>query len=163
MKNVLFFALFFYFLIIFQNSFSVHFTVGGIIPNFVLISVVLFNFFEKPRKNTGFLVAAIGGFYLDLYSDFPIGVFILSLILSVFLIKKFFKFIGEENIFYFIFLLFFSLVFYDAFLLVCAFMLRQSFYLNLNLLKLIELFYNLILGILAFGFVKLCLLRRLKK
>lgn len=163
MKNIIFFILFFYFLIIFQSSFLVHFTVAGIVPNLILISVIIFNFFEKPRKNTGFLIAAIGGFYLDLYSGFPMGVFIFSLVLLTFLIKKIFKFIGEENIFYFIFLLFFSLVFYNLFSFAFSSLFQRSFNLNFNLLKLVELAYNLILGILAFGSVKLCLLRIIKK
>jgi len=163
MKKILFFILLFYFLVILQGSFLVHFTVGNIVPNLVLISVVIFNFFEKSRKNTGFLVAVIAGFYLDLYSAFPMGVFILSLLLLTFLIKKFFKFIGEENFFYFIFSLFFSLIFYRLFLFICDSFLRQSFYFNFNKLQLVELGYNFILGVLVFYFVKIWLLRKIRK
>ena len=111
MKKIFISALFFYFLGLIQSSFMVHFDIAGVTPNLILVSVILFNFFEKPWKNSGFLIAAIAGFYLDLFSSYQIGVSIFSLVLLVFLIKKILKFIGEENIFYFIFLFIFSLIF----------------------------------------------------
>ena len=70
MKRILFFLLFFYLLALIQTSFLVHFDIGGVSLNLILISVVLFNFLEKPWKKTGFLVAVIGGLYLDLFSSF---------------------------------------------------------------------------------------------
>lgn len=165
MKKIFVFTLFFHFLILIQTSFLVHFSIFGIIPNLILISVVVFNFFEKPRKNSGFLIAAIGGFYLDLFSNFQIGASVFSLVILVLLIKKFLKFVGEENIFYFILLFVFSLIFYDSILILFDSILKQSFSFSLIFSKsrAMEVIYNLTAGILVFYFAKICFLKALKK
>lgn len=159
MKKVLISALVFYFLILIQTSFLVHFAIFSVVPNLILISVVIFNFFENPRKNSGFLIAVIGGFYLDLFSNFQIGVSIFSLVILVFLIKKFLKFIGEENVFYFILLFVFSLIFYDLILALLGSVFNQSFSFSLIFSKsrIMEVIYNLGVGILAFYSAKICL------
>ncbi|MBZ9572001.1 hypothetical protein KJA15_01510 [Patescibacteria group bacterium] len=70
---ILIYFLFFYLLVLIQTSFLIHFNIFGIIPNFVLISALILNLFERPEKNNGILVAAFGGFFLDIFSEKFIG------------------------------------------------------------------------------------------
>jgi rod shape-determining protein MreD len=149
----LFLIIFFFFLVIFQVSFLNHFHLWGITPNFVLIFLVLFNFLEDSRKNSGLLFAGLSGFILDFFSGLQFGVYFLTFIFLALLIKKFLRSLGEDNVVYFALVLVISLVFYDlvSFLLDSA--LKLSFVLNFNLSKLdfFELAYNLTAGIVIFA------------
>lgn len=85
-KKILILILFFYILVLLQTSFLVHFNIKGIVPNLVLVSVILINFFEKPKEYLGFLSAIIGGFFLDVFSENFIGFYILILVgLAIFI------------------------------------------------------------------------------
>ncbi|MCK4781539.1 rod shape-determining protein MreD [Candidatus Parcubacteria bacterium] len=71
--------IFFYILALLQTSFLVHFSINGMVPNLILISALLINFFEDPKKKDGILSAFIGGFFLDVFSENIFGLKILIL------------------------------------------------------------------------------------
>ncbi len=81
----------FYFLVLIQTSFLVHFNILGIVPNLVLISVVLWNLFEKSKNYFGLYAAFIGGFFLDIFSSRFIGFYVLILFALAIFIKLIFK------------------------------------------------------------------------
>lgn len=86
-KKILILSIAFYCLILLQTSFLVHFSIFGIIPNFVLIVVILWNFFEQPKSDLGIYSALIGGFFIDVFSSRPIGFYILILVILAIFIK----------------------------------------------------------------------------
>jgi len=90
-KKILISIIVFYFLVLIQTSFLVHFNILGIVPNLVLISVVLWNLFEKSKNYFGLYVALIGGFFLDIFSNYFIGFYILILFTLVIFLKLVFK------------------------------------------------------------------------
>ena len=75
----------FYFLLLLQTSFLVHFV--PFLPSLILIIVLLINLFEDEKKNFGMITAFIGGFFLDVFSENYIGFHILILFLLSILIK----------------------------------------------------------------------------
>jgi len=158
MKKILFFVLFFYILVLIQTGFLFHFDIAGTVPNLLLISVVLVIFFERPQKKSGFLIAAIAGFYLDLFSDFWLGISLFTLVVLTFLIKRILRALEGENILYFISLLIFAVIFYNFFSVFLNSVLKLSFppSFSFNKLKILELVYNLGMGVFAFYLVKLC-------
>lgn len=90
-RNFLIIILFFYILILFQISFLIHFNVGGIIPNLIVIGVIFWNLFESPQKKFGILSAIVGGFFLDIFSQRPIGFHIAFLMVLAIFLKFIFK------------------------------------------------------------------------
>ena len=76
-----------YLLALFQTSFLVHFSLWGMIPNLILISVFLWILFEKPESNFGIYNAFIGGFLLDIFSERLIGFNILILLIMAIFLK----------------------------------------------------------------------------
>lgn len=74
-----------------QTSFLVHFNIPGFLLNLILILVVLINLFQKAENYSGILSAVFGGFFLDIFSGWPIGSWILILVLISIFIKKIFK------------------------------------------------------------------------
>jgi len=91
-KNIFLIFISFYILFLLQTSFLTYFNVAGMIPNLILISVILINFFEKPRQYLGLFSAAIGGFFLDMFSEnficFHVLVFLLISVFIKYLFKK---------------------------------------------------------------------------
>lgn len=81
----------FYIASLLQTSFLVHFNIPGFLPNLVLILVVLINLFQKAENYSGVAGAVLGGFFLDIFSSWPIGFWILTLFLTSIFIKKIFK------------------------------------------------------------------------
>lgn len=81
----------YYTLVLLQTSFFVHFNISGIILNLVLISVILWNLFEKSKSSFGLFNALIGGFFLDVFSNRIIGFYILILMGLAIFIKLFIK------------------------------------------------------------------------
>lgn len=67
-KKIVFLLIIFYFLILLQTSFLVHFSFWGIVPNLVFIALIFINLFEKPEKKLGIIAGLLGGFYLDIFS-----------------------------------------------------------------------------------------------
>ena len=88
LKKILILILPFYFLALLQSSFLIHFNISGIIPNFILLAVILINFFTPtPNFGVGVGSAFIGGFFLDIFSSSPIGFNVLILVALAFFIK----------------------------------------------------------------------------
>jgi rod shape-determining protein MreD len=164
MKKILISIILFYILALVQTSFLIHFDIYGANLNLILIAIVLISFFEKAERRRGLVVAAIGGFYLDLFSNLQIGVSILALVVLVFLIKKAVKVFKEENILYFVPIFVLTFVFYGLFSVLLTSGLRLSFPpLWFNKLKLLEIGYNLVVGIIGFYLIKLCSGRVLRR
>jgi len=96
MKKVLILSIGFYFVLLLQNSFFPFFSVIGTIPNFIFILAILINIFERPQAKLGLLSSVIGGFFLDIYSILPIGIYLVILlsisILIKIVLKKYFEF-----------------------------------------------------------------------
>ncbi len=90
-KKILISIIVFYFLVLIQTSFLVHFTVFDAVPNLVLISVIIWNFLEKRKNYFGVINGLIGGFFLDIFSGRFIGFYILILAGLAIFIKLIFK------------------------------------------------------------------------
>ncbi|MEA3292990.1 MAG: rod shape-determining protein MreD [Patescibacteria group bacterium] len=86
-KNIFIFIILFYFLILFQTSFLVHFNINGWTPNLILIILILTLFLEKPTNKNAIYVAIICGFFWDIFSETFIGFHILIGLFLVILIK----------------------------------------------------------------------------
>lgn len=85
-KKALFLIILFYFLILLQTSFLVQFNVFGIVPNFILISVILINLLERPKSYLGIFAGFAGGLLLDIFSSGIIGFHLLILLaISIFI------------------------------------------------------------------------------
>jgi rod shape-determining protein MreD len=93
-KRILAIILIIYFLALVQTSFLLHFGTFTTVLNLVFIFVLIINFLNFPFWQK-MLVAAIGGFYLDIFSlSVPFGFFgfyTLSLIIGCFLLRIFLK------------------------------------------------------------------------
>lgn len=152
MRKLLILILFFYFLVIFQESFLGHLTLLGVSPNFILISVFLLTFFTKDSnsRNPKILTGFFGGTILDFFSPILFGIFTLNLTLTSFLITEISKVFKKSNIlgFSILFLIYFS--FYKAFLIfenfISIFFLKKNFGFSLNMTSFFsELFLSFLL------------------
>lgn len=85
-RKIFFLILLLYFLALFQTSFFLHFPLGSFF-NFILVVVVLINFFEAQKENLGLFSAFIGGFFLDIFSENFFGFWTLILIIITLFIK----------------------------------------------------------------------------
>jgi len=93
-KKIVFLSLFFYLLTLLQTSFFIHFS--RIVPNFVLISIILINLFEKEKNSDfGLISAVLGGFFLDVFSENSLNIFGFYLLISIF-IYLFIKFVFKK-------------------------------------------------------------------
>ncbi len=63
---ILFFI--FYFLVLFQGDFLVHFKIFNAVPNLILLLIVFLNLLESSKDKTGLIAAFFGGFLLDIFS-----------------------------------------------------------------------------------------------
>jgi len=90
-RRVLMILLVFYLLALLQTSFFIHFKAWGFVPNFILISAILINVFEKPQRDTGMIAGFIGGFLLDIFSSNFFGFYTSILLAATFLIKIIFR------------------------------------------------------------------------
>jgi len=134
----------FYFLIIFQQSFLVKFSIFGVIPNLVLILVFLLNFLVKTdrEKNLRMILSFIGGLLLDIHSGLLLGSWALNFLIIAILIDKFYQFFEKSNFLWFPILFCFCLYFSKIFLNFIS--LKYSF--NVNLFSFfIVLLYSLFL------------------
>ena len=89
-RNIFILIPLFYFFILLQVSFLVHFSLWRWVPNLILISVILLNIFSFSIK-LGVGAALAGGFLLDVFSSNFIGFWILILLALAFLISFVFK------------------------------------------------------------------------
>lgn len=84
------YILFFYVLVLLQTSFLVHFKeVFGwwLAFGLLIIGVILVNFFEDHRKNSGIISAFFAGFFLDIFSENFFGFWTLILMAAAIFIK----------------------------------------------------------------------------
>ena len=97
-------------------------------------------------------MAGFCGFLLDFFSGLQFGVYFLAFIFMAFLIKKFLKSFGEENIVYFSLIFLASFLFYNLTAFVLNSFLKFSFVANFNLNKLdfFEIIYNLSVALIFF-------------
>lgn len=86
-KKIIFLIPLFYFLVLIQTSFLVHFKIFGIVPNLVLITVIFIALLEKPKEKLSITSAFIGGFFLDIFSENFIGFYLLICLTIVLFIK----------------------------------------------------------------------------
>ena len=80
---------FFYFLVLFQTSFLVHFNISNWIPNLALIAVLLLIFWGDAKDSIWGAICA--GFFLDIFSNNFIGFHIFILLGIVILLQIIFK------------------------------------------------------------------------
>ena len=85
MKKIIFFIFLFYFLILLQESFLIHFF--SYLPNIVLMTVCFVNFFEDREEDFGIFISLIAGVLLDISSESFFGFYILTSLLISFFIK----------------------------------------------------------------------------
>jgi len=88
-KNIILILLF-YFLVIIQTSFLVHFEIFsrkwiGLLV--IFIPLLLINLFEIPEKKSGVVAAAFAGFFIDVFSSGFFSVYLLTAIIFSLLIK----------------------------------------------------------------------------
>jgi len=86
MKKLFLLIIFFYIATLLQTSFLPHFSIGYLL-NLVLISVVLINLFEDQGGKLGLLSAFFGGFFLDIFSQFFLGFWVIILLTTAIFIK----------------------------------------------------------------------------
>lgn len=161
-------VLFFYFLTLFQNSFLSHFSIYGVVPNFVLILVCLLGFFSvqggpasgggKPHEYFGLFLVLIAGFFLDIFSRLFLGASIFSLIIIYFFIKKTIHILRDiprkYSIIYFIPIFILSIILYDFLLGFFYYFSNQSEFLFPRVsILLIKITYNLIFAVIGFYLV----------
>jgi len=107
-RKILTFALIFYLLALLQTSFLVHFNIflGSFWgPGLILILVILLNFLERPRENSGVMIGFFAGFFLDIFAENPFQFFgfytLISLTLAIcikFILSKYFRISLWRNI-----------------------------------------------------------------
>ena len=153
MKKIIFLIFILFFLVLFQTSFL---NFLKVVPNFILLTILISTIFIRKIDNLGLATAFLGGLLLDIYSSLPFGIVIISTILvyliSTVFIKLFLRIdflevfliiilgVVAYNILIFFFSYIYGLIFHFPHLL--------SF--NFNYLIFIEIFANLILGVITF-------------
>jgi len=155
--------LIFYFLFLFQASFLAHFSVLGIVPNFVFILFFLALFFSTAdsisepktipkifRENIFFAVSA--GFFLDLFYFSFFGPAIISLVIVAVSVKKIFGSLREQKdkypLNYFLILFLGSFLFYGIVSGLSAHSISISWIFGFGII------YNLLFALLGFSIYK---------
>lgn len=84
-KKILIFLPIFYFSVLVQQSFLPNFTIKGVAPHLLLLLVFLHTFFSE-QKDEAVLVAFLAGFFLDIFSELPLGffAFLFALLVTLF-------------------------------------------------------------------------------
>lgn len=90
-KRALILILFLYLLILLETSFFAHFVLLKWLPNTVLLTVIIYNLLENPKKKFGIYFALTAGFLLDVFSTKIIGFYMLILLIVTLLLKFIFK------------------------------------------------------------------------
>ena len=154
-RLILFFV--FYFLILLQTSFLVYFRIDGQVPNLVLVFLFLIIFFTASTRDEAkqpflenFWALVFAGFFIDLYSDYPIGVSITFLFLAALLTEKILMNLKEPNIFVFLILCLIFQCFYYFCFCVLDYFLRESAFFLFDRFFLVQIIYNLFFSL--FGF-----------
>lgn len=97
-------------------------------------------------------MAAFGGILMDFFSALSFGAYFLTFIILALLIKKFLKFLGEENIAYFSLVFLISFVLCGLFSFVFDSILGFSlvFHFSFGKINIFEIAYNLLAALLIF-------------
>lgn len=153
-KKIFFSLLLFYILTLLQKSFLSHFALQGAFPNIVLIALLLFIFFENPQDNFSKRAGFIAGFFLDIFSNLPLGIATFSLVSIAFVSKRVLENFQKVNLFLILFFLVFASFFYEFLIIFFTFLSRTPLESPLIFLKnifsypiLIQILYNSFLGI----------------
>lgn len=165
------FFLAFYLLALFQTSFFAHFSVFGIVPNFVFIFFFLIVFFSvadfisapKLRPKTfqeNILYAVLAGFFLDLFYFPFFGASIISLVIISVLTPRVFSSLREGkdkyplNYFLILFLGFF--LFYEIASALSAYFISSGsiFLINFSWVFVFKIIYNLLFALAGFYIYK---------
>jgi len=157
-KKLFVLSLIFYCFSLFQTSFVPYFQVLGQTPNLVLIALFLTIFFNFLPSHFP-LEAILAGFFLDAFSNYPVGVSAFFLFLTALLMKKILKSFKETNIFIFLFLFLIFYFVYYSFLFAFDYVLEKSTF-ALDFAFLIQIIYNLVFATFLFY---LCLLLKHQK
>ena len=147
MAKVVFSLIFFYLLVVIQTSFLVHYEVKGGLLNLVLVSIILFNFFEKNESKSGLIIGGIGGLCLDIFSPYFPGLFTLLGIAAALLVKLLKPFFETKKSISFLIILLIVLLSYEIILTLMT--LVRGFYFNV-----FNLLYNLAAGAIIYFLVK---------
>jgi rod shape-determining protein MreD len=91
MKKTLFFIVIFYLLALAQSSFMSYFGIFGKYLNFSLLLAIIINLYENKKEKTGIILALTAGFFLDFYSKYFFGFYILTFVACAIFIKFFLK------------------------------------------------------------------------
>ena len=151
MKKFLLVILFFYILSLLQTSFFASFAILGKIPNLILVSAVFFLILENPKENFGFFVAGSGGFFIDIFSNYPLGAAIIFMLFLAFVLKKISSYLQKITMLWFSLSSLFALILYNLFSGVIFYLLPPSiFQIDFGMLLSIELIYNFILLLAGF-------------
>jgi rod shape-determining protein MreD len=157
MKKYIFSVLILYFLILFQTGFLNFLKIS---PNFVLLAILLLVIFEKKGENLGLFSAILGGFFLDIFSHFPVGVVTLSLISVYFVSKTLLRIFLKVNFLETALIIILGTFFYNfltpSFNYLSGFVSGsvQPFQFNFSYLTLIGIISNLVLGTIGFYLLK---------
>lgn len=158
-KKFLFTFLLFYFLVVFQTSFLVSFSIKGQVPNFVLIALFLITFLGKEMSSFFPIESFLAGFFLDLFSSKTFGLSIVILVVITFLLKKILKGLRVDNFASFAFLLPIFLIDYELSIAVFDFLILKkqipfNFWLTYVNPVLVGISYTFISGLIIFACLK---------
>ncbi|GEM_PF-1537688 len=104
----------FYFLAVFQAGYLTHFKIAGGVWNPLLVALIFLNFFEKKEDKSGLIIGGLAGLYLDLFSPYFFGLFILTGILVAMAIKGIKPLLETRKFISFALVLFAGLLFYEV-------------------------------------------------
>lgn len=151
MKKFLIAIIFFYILSLLQNSFFASFAILGKIPNLILVSVIFFLLLEDPKENFGFFIAGLGGFFLDVFSNYPFGVATVFMLFLALILKKISSSFQKTTILWLSLSSLLALILYNLFSELIFYLLPSSaFQINFGMLISVELIYNFILLLAGF-------------
>jgi len=161
-KNIILFIIFFLFLVIFQTSFLIPFSVLGKIPNLGLVFLFLVLFFNKNSFKSFPVESIIAGILLDVFYGGFLGLSGIILFLISLLFQWIFENVRKQNILVFGFLLFFFLTFYQGLFLLANFLIEKNFVFS-NSYFWVQILYNFIVGYLLLICLNLKSLKTLRK
>lgn len=147
MKKAIVSLIIFYFLALFQTSYLVLYQIKGASLNLILLLIISLNFFEKKEEKSGLWIGAIAGFYLDIFSSYFFGFYILLGLAIAFLVKLLKPFFEANKPISFAVVLLAALIFYYSILALTNWGCNFCF-------NIFELVYNLLAGLIIYFLVK---------
>jgi len=69
MKNIFYFPVFFYLLVLLGTSFFAHLNLQWVAWLVILLLILILGYSEKSNKNSTLVIAALTGFFLDIFSS----------------------------------------------------------------------------------------------